>query len=181
MQSVSAIAVHSSCCHWPPTAPCCSSRPPHISMAMGCFKPLTRIQTLANVDSICDKHGIDRCTAAGHSFGSIPGEWHKAVILEPVCFLMVLPTTIYNFVYRVPKKSIQYAFRFLTTRRSTNRYSAETFLVVRGQSLHGGSPMELEGKREVCLTDCFDCRMSETTPAKEYHVMAISTRRLTNA
>ena len=96
-------------------------------MAMGCFKPLTRTQTLADVDSICDKHGIDRCTVAGHSFGSIPTGWlatsmpwrvAQAVFLETVCFLMVLPTTIYNFVYRVPKKSMQYVFRFLITRRS---------------------------------------------------------------
>ena len=101
---------------------------PHISMAMGCFQPPSRIETLDAVERICDKHDIDRFVVGGHSFGSITAGWlatsmpwrvAQAIFLDPVVFLLVLPDVCYNFVYRATRRWIGRFFRYFTASEIT--------------------------------------------------------------
>eukprot|EP01038_Epipyxis_sp_PR26KG_P013976 gene13976-18745_t len=63
------------------------------------------------VKSILDKHGIQKVSLVGHSFGSITSGWfirrHPDMVshlslIDPVSLLLALPDVAYSFLYRKP-------------------------------------------------------------------------------
>jgi len=84
---------------------------PHIAMSLEAFRAKTEAEVTEAMKSICARHHIRHFTVAGHSYGTIWAGWvlrampkkvMQAVLLDPVCILLCLPNTPFNFLYRLP-------------------------------------------------------------------------------
>lgn len=84
---------------------------PHIAMSLEAFQAKSEAEVTTAVKSICSKHHIQHFVVAGHSYGTIWAGWvlramreevKQAVLLDPVCILLCLPNTPFNFLYRLP-------------------------------------------------------------------------------
>jgi len=101
---------------------------PNISMTMSEHFP-TSTETVEAITEIlahpAGYSGIDPCWPearfVGHSYGTIVATWcikqkpslvRGAVLIDPVCFLLFLPTTTRAFVYGVPCSTIEHVIDF---------------------------------------------------------------------
>lgn len=84
---------------------------PHIAMSLEAFQAKSELEVTQAVRAICLKHHIQHFVVAGHSYGTIWAGWvlramrqevKQAVLLDPVCILLCLPNTPFNFLYRLP-------------------------------------------------------------------------------
>jgi len=84
---------------------------PHIAMSLEAFQAKSEDEVTIAVKAICSKHHIQHFVVAGHSYGTIWAGWvlramrkevKQAVLLDPVCILLCLPNTPFNFLYRLP-------------------------------------------------------------------------------
>lgn len=84
---------------------------PHIAMSLEAFQAKSEKEVTTAVKAICSKHQIQHFMVAGHSYGTIWAGWvlramreevKQAVLLDPVCILLCLPNTPFNFLYRLP-------------------------------------------------------------------------------
>ena len=84
---------------------------PHIAMSLEAFQAKSEEEVTLAVKAICLKHHIQHFAVAGHSYGTIWAGWvlramrqevKQAVLLDPVCILLCLPNTPFNFLYRLP-------------------------------------------------------------------------------
>ena len=74
------------------------------------------------VRGITKRHRIEHFCVGGHSYGTIWAGWvvkamrnevKQAVLLDPVCLLLCLPNTPFNFLYRPPSDSSHHRGCFL--------------------------------------------------------------------
>lgn len=70
-------------------------------------------------------HGIQRCVALGHSFGSLPIAWllrqhpsllSRTILVDPVAMYLNLPDVCVNFLYKKPKSLSGKAMQFFGAR-----------------------------------------------------------------
>ena len=81
-----------------------------------------RDQFLSGIESILSRHGHSSAHFAGHSFGSFYVAWvckykrhlvAKATFLDPVCFLLHLPNTLFDILYSPAKKPFDVIMQFV--------------------------------------------------------------------
>jgi pimeloyl-ACP methyl ester carboxylesterase len=97
---------------------------PHVSMRVWERVPAAR-ETADAVAAMLGERGFARCVAVGHSFGTFGVAWlvryrpealRGAVLLDPVCLLLSLPTAGTAFLYRTPRSLEGWAVRLAATR-----------------------------------------------------------------
>lgn len=89
--------------------------------------PLTRAAMLQAVTHILDRHDFRRVVVASHSYGTIiaahmlrDSELSQRVsaslMVDPIPFLLYLPSVAYNFVYRTPKTANEWQLWYFASR-----------------------------------------------------------------
>jgi len=122
-------------------------------------------------EALCS-HGIQTCTALGHSFGSLPIAWlirrhagliGRCVLVDPVCIFLNLPDVCVNFLYKRPKsitgKIIQlFGAREFGIARVLMRHFFWTESVLFPEMLPAGSSVILSGSdRIIPVRDIYTC------------------------
>lgn len=81
---------------------------------------------------ILKRHGIEKVSVAGHSFGSITAGWlvtnHPEVVshltlIDPVSMLLCLPAVVYSFLYRPPTNFMEWLIYAGASRELTISYT----------------------------------------------------------
>lgn len=89
--------------------------------------PLTRTDTLRALTTVLDTHAFTRFVVCGHSYGTVVAahmmrdpelsarvaSW---MFLDPIPFLLHLPSVAYNFVYRKPKTANEWQLWYFASR-----------------------------------------------------------------
>lgn len=110
-----------------------------------------------------NKHGVDKCVAVGHSFGSMPVAWllrqhpgriPRCVLIDPVSIFLNLPDVCVNFLYREPKTVFGKIIRLFGARefgiaRTLMRHFFWTNNVLFPEMLPPGSSVILMGEDRV--------------------------------
>jgi len=99
----------------------------HVSPTLT-FEAVGHSELPYQIRKILQKHGYSKCSAVGHSFGSVCVGWMvkyipqtvgQAVFLDPVCFLHWLPDIHYNFLYREPNTMLEWVMSRLVSLEPT--------------------------------------------------------------
>lgn len=88
---------------------------------------LSRSATLSSISSILASHGLPRATVASHSFGTVLTAHllrapayaplvAGALLIDPIPFLLHLPSVAYNFVYRTPRDANEWQLWYFASR-----------------------------------------------------------------
>lgn len=89
--------------------------------------PLTREAMLQAITHILDKHNLRRVVVASHSYGTIIAAHmlrdpdlsrriSASLMVDPIPFLLYLPSVAYNFVYRTPKTANEWQLWYFASR-----------------------------------------------------------------
>lgn len=80
------------------------------------------------VAAIMKRHHVEKVSIVGHSFGTISAGWMATlrpdlvshlILMDPVSLLLSLPDVAYNFLYRPPKKLIEWLIYLSAAREIT--------------------------------------------------------------
>mmetsp|Transcript_81808 Transcript_81808/g.231875 ORF Transcript_81808/g.231875 Transcript_81808/m.231875 type:complete len:456 (-) Transcript_81808:549-1916(-) len=110
-----------------------------------------------------EAHGVDRCIAVGHSFGSLPVAWlirqhpgkvSRCVLVDPVALFLNLPDVCVNFLYRQPRTMMGLVMKLFGARefgiaRTLMRHFFWTDSVLFPEMLPAHSSIILMGKDRV--------------------------------
>jgi len=122
------------------------------------------------VSEALQEHGVQRCVAVGHSFGSLPVAWlvrnypnqiSRCVLVDPVCMLLNLPDVCVNFLYKHPRTLFSKVIRYVGARefgvaRCLMRHFYWTDSVLFPEMLPAGSSVILmEGDRILPVKDIY--------------------------
>ncbi|KAI0341006.1 alpha/beta-hydrolase [Trametopsis cervina] len=89
--------------------------------------PLSRTEMLEALHIVLSTHGFDKYVVCGHSYGTVVAahmlrdpmtSQHVAglVLVDPIPFLLHLPSVAYNFVYRVPRTANEWQLWYFASR-----------------------------------------------------------------
>jgi pimeloyl-ACP methyl ester carboxylesterase len=97
---------------------------PHISLELVDRIPSME-QTLEDVDTILERHGLKSCSWLAHSYGTIVTAWvikerpkyvDRVCLVDPTCFALWESDLIYKFLYREPRTPIHNLVQFFIAR-----------------------------------------------------------------
>ena len=97
----------------------------HVSQCLATAPPPSPEEAAAAVDRALRRHGhLDGAVFLAHSLGTTSVAWclkmkhivRSCVLIDPLTFLLVAPTTAYNFLHRRPRSPIQLLLDFFIAR-----------------------------------------------------------------
>ena len=105
---------------------------PHCSQCLDGRDPPSQQATVASVRRALASRGHGPAVFLAHSLGTTAVAWclkakrspvRSVILIDPLCFLLVAPTTAFNFLHRAPSNAIQLLLQFFI---ATELFTANT-------------------------------------------------------